>query len=73
LTIGADDTARIWDAASGTQIAVVGTYSRLTTAEWSPDGRRVLIAGEGTAQISITNFDELLNLARTLMTQQPTN
>lgn len=69
LTVAADNTARIWDAASGTLIAVVGTYSSLTTAEWSPDGAGVLIAGDGAAQISIANFDKLLDLARTLQAQ----
>jgi WD40 repeat protein len=53
VTASDDTTARIWDAATGAQIAVLkGHEGQVTSAAFSPDGRRVVTAsGDGTARI----------------------
>ena len=48
-----DKTARIWDAATGTQLAILSGHARsVKSAEFSPDGRRVLTtSADKTARI----------------------
>jgi len=48
-----DNTARIWDAATGRQLLVLcGHTSQVSSADWSPDGRRVVTASsDGTTRI----------------------
>jgi WD40 repeat protein len=50
-TVSYDKTARIWDAASGKEIAVVRHGNRMPSARFSPDGSRIVTAGESTARI----------------------
>ncbi|HVT14686.1 MAG TPA: WD40 repeat domain-containing protein [Thermoanaerobaculia bacterium] len=46
VTTGADRTARIWDAASGEQLALMsGDEDWVWSAAWSPDGSRIVTAG----------------------------
>jgi hypothetical protein len=46
LTAGHDQTARIWDAASGNLLTPPLRHSkRVARAAWSPDGKRVVTAG----------------------------
>jgi WD40 repeat protein len=55
-----DATARIWDVASGTQVALIsrqlsdvepGLGSGFDSVSFSPDGQRVLLVSEGVGQI----------------------
>ena len=53
VTASADTTARIWDAATGTQIAVLkGHDEKVWSAAFSPDGQRIVTASQDkTARI----------------------
>jgi predicted NACHT family NTPase len=47
VTASWDKTARLWDAATGTQIAVLkGHEERVVSAAFSPDGKRVVTASQ---------------------------
>ena len=47
LTMGEDGTARLWDAASGAEIAVLRGHERIvTSAAFSPDGTRIVTASD---------------------------
>ncbi len=61
-----DNTARIWDAATGEQLLVLrGHTASIGSADWSPDGRRVATAGaDSTTRIwDATSGAELLSLS----------
>ena len=46
VTAGADGTTRVWQAATGASVAVLGAAGRpVTAAEFSPDGRFVATGG----------------------------
>ena len=48
-TAGEDTTARIWDAESGSQIAVLKLHAaQLWSAIFSPDGKRLVTASDDT-------------------------
>ncbi|WP_197727298.1 P-loop NTPase fold protein [Rhizobium ruizarguesonis] len=52
VTSSWDNTARIWDAATGREISVLNGDGGLFTAAFSPDGSRIVASSrEGTAQI----------------------
>jgi len=53
VTAAGDNTARIWDARTGAQLAVLaGHTQRLWAASFSPDGARVVTASnDGTARL----------------------
>ena len=53
VTASSDNTARIWDAASGKEIAVLrGHEASVDSAAFSPDGSRIVTASEdNTARI----------------------
>jgi WD40 repeat protein len=52
VTASYDTTARIWDVATGHQVAVFGEDNELNDAVFSPNGDEVLVANEeGTADI----------------------
>jgi WD40 repeat protein len=53
VTASEDKTARIWDAASAKEIAVLRGHDRgVTSAAFSPDGSRIVTASEDrTARI----------------------
>jgi WD40 repeat protein len=49
VTASLDETARIWDAATGREITVLrGHQSSVLSAAFSPDGGRIVTAGEDT-------------------------
>ena len=49
LTASWDGTARVWDPASGKELAVLKGHSdRVNSAVWSPDGSRILTASNDT-------------------------
>jgi DNA-binding beta-propeller fold protein YncE len=51
-TAGGDDTARIWDASTGTQLLLVTHAGCVRSVTFSPDGRLLATAsGSGTARI----------------------
>ena len=53
VTASADKTTRIWDAASGKEIAVLRGHDRqVTSAAFSPDGKRIVTASlDNTARV----------------------
>ena len=53
VTASDDGTARLWDAASGAEIAVLrGHESVVWSAAFSPDGKRIVTASDdGTARL----------------------
>ncbi len=53
VTASWDTTARLWDAATGAEVAVLkGHRSQVNLASFGPDGRRVVTAGtDGTARV----------------------
>ena len=53
LSSSRDQSARLWDVASGTELLTLkGHRGWLFTAAFSPDGRRIITAGgDGTAKI----------------------
>ena len=53
VTASDDSTARLWDAASGAEIAVLsGHQSAVRSAAFSPDGTRIVTAsGDSTARL----------------------
>ena len=51
VTASQDGTARIWDAASGREIAVLRDGGLVKSAAFSPDGSRVLTASSRAARI----------------------
>jgi WD40 repeat protein len=46
LTASADGTARVWDAMSGKEIALLKAQEALKSALFSPDGRRIVTTSE---------------------------
>jgi WD40 repeat protein len=53
VTASQDSTARIWDAASAKEIAVLRHENGVTSAAFSPDGSRIVA---GLARISHTTL-----------------
>jgi WD40 repeat protein len=53
VTASHDKTARIWDAETGAQLAVLAEHTKeVDTAEFSPDGRQILTSSfDGTAKV----------------------
>ncbi len=53
VTASEDNTARVWDAATGKELAVLrGHEDRSTSAQFSPDGERVVTASDdSTARV----------------------
>ncbi|MFP4394569.1 MAG: hypothetical protein ACLFTI_04820 [Anaerolineales bacterium] len=49
LSASSDDTARIWDAASGKEIAVLAHEGQVNCAVWHPQGNRILTCSEDGA------------------------
>ena len=51
VTASVDETARIWDAASGQEIAVFGGLEWVWSAAFSPDGTRIVTGSKENAAI----------------------
>ena len=53
VTSSGDGMARVWDAATGVEVAVLrGHANVVTSAVFSPDGMRIVTAsGDGTARV----------------------
>src|SRR5262249_3677533 len=49
VTASEDETARIWDASSGRQIAVLPHGQEVFSASFSPDGSRIITASKANA------------------------
>ena len=64
-TLGLDDTARIWSAGGNAEsIALRGHEGDVTSAEFSPDGKRVITASnDDTARVWTVDGDLLAEMA----------
>jgi eukaryotic-like serine/threonine-protein kinase len=52
LTASLDQTAKVWDTASGKVLFTLkGHYEAITSAAFSPDGQRIVTSGDPTAEI----------------------
>jgi hypothetical protein len=55
------EAARIWDAASGKEIAVLRSHEgHVTSAAFSPDGSRIVTAGDGAVPLETMPVKSLL-------------
>ena len=74
MTASWDRTAKVWNAETGTELfTLTGHDSKVYSAVYSPDGRRIVTAGEdGIVQIYTTDMDELLQIAESRVTRQLT-
>ena len=76
VTASGDKTARLWDAASGTEIAVLsGHEGAVFSAAFSPDGARIVTASDdNTARIwrVFPTTQDLVDYARSIMPRELT-
>ena len=76
VTASADDTARVWDANTGSQVAMLkGHEADVFSVAFSPDGSRVVTASEdGTARIFrvFGTTQALIDHAKTIVPRQLT-
>jgi len=74
MTASWDKTAKVWDTQTGTELfTLTGHDSKVHSAGYSPDGRRIVTASsDGTVQIYTTDMDELLEIAKSRVTRQLT-
>ncbi len=68
---GADNTVKVWDVASGSEVQTLpGHNSGIYGDASSPDGTRLATAGSnGTARVYALMIEDLVSLARTRMTR----
>jgi WD40 repeat protein/serine/threonine protein kinase len=59
-TGGVDRTARIWEAATGRELATLSQDGRVNVVSFSPDSRMLLTAGEDAARVWDTTSGRLL-------------
>jgi WD40 repeat protein len=65
VTAGEDNTARVWNAASGKSVAVLrGHTDAVKTAEFSADGKRVVTAGDDSRAIVWTTTGTVVRVLR---------
>ena len=71
-TASQDHTARLWNPDTGDEIIqLLGHTSNLRTVAFSPDGRYLLTSSyDGTARIYPVEFEDVLALARSLLSQR---
>ena len=69
-----DKTAKVWDANTGQELmTLTGHGSRVASAAYSPDGKRIATAGsDGIVQIYTTDMEELLQIAESRVPRQLT-
>jgi len=75
VTASEDVTAKVWDAETGTELfTLTGNEVRVSSAVYSPDGKRIATASAagGIVQIYTTDIDELLQIAESRVTRQLT-
>ena len=74
VTAAGDNTARLWDAATGEELAVLeGHEGDVTHAAFSPDGGRVLTASDTSRLLrGLPSGQELIDLARSMVPRQLT-
>jgi WD40 repeat protein len=64
LLLAADKTARIWDT-SGKQLAILQHQEYVTSASFSPDGKRVITTSEQAYQQQVQMQSSLLTIQMT--------
>jgi WD40 repeat protein len=59
-------TARVWDAQSGRElVALRGYVGKVTSAQFTPDARRIITASDdGTTRIHFVYVEDLIALAK---------
>ena len=74
MTASFDQTAKVWDTKTGTELlTLTGHDGRVFSVAYSPDGKRIATAGkDGMVQIYTTDMDELLEIAKSRVTRQLT-
>jgi WD40 repeat protein len=74
LSASDDKTARVWDATSGTLVAILhGPTKRVTGARFSPDGKSIVTTGEdGAVRVYLTELAAVVALAKARVTRELT-
>ena len=81
VTASRDQTAKVWEAQTGTELlTLTGHDNYVVSSAYSPDGQRIVTASDdktakvwdGAAQIYTTDMDELLEIAKSRVTRQLT-
>jgi WD40 repeat protein len=75
VTGSEDETAKVWDAASGKQLLTLsGHGGAVNSVAWSPDGKRLATASDdGTVQVYAMDIRELMELAGQRVTAHPSD
>jgi len=75
VTGSQDKTAKVWDAKTGKELFILkGHEGWITSAVWSPNGKRIATANarDGIVQIYTTDINELLQIAESRVSRQLT-
>ena len=73
VTTGSDKTAKLWDVATGKELATLRGHTRdVTGAAFSPDGTKIVTgSADDTARLYVVNIKDLIALARLRVPNPP--
>jgi WD40 repeat protein len=73
VTGSRDQTAKVWDAATGKELLILGGRTgAVSSVAWSPDGKRLATAGADNAvQLYAIGLRDLIALARQRVSAHP--
>lgn len=71
-TSSQDDTAKVWDATSGRELATLsGHRNSISGLDWTSDGRWLVAESAGRIQVYAMDIPDLMELARQRVTAHP--